>query len=71
MLKVYVDMLNVTQDMVNLSACMVNVSHDMLQVFMDLEHVSYGVFKVPRKWHIYAPRHETLSRDIVTDLHIC
>jgi hypothetical protein len=57
---------------------MANVPHDMVRLYVDMEnvsldmvHVLYGMFKVPRTLYIYAPRHDKLIPDMVNDLHTC
>jgi hypothetical protein len=49
----------------------VNVLQDKENVSLDMVHVSYGMFKVPKTWYIYAPRHDKLIPDMVKDLHTC
>jgi hypothetical protein len=68
MLKAYMAMVNVPQDMANVPQDMVRGYVDMENVSMD---ISYVMFKVPRTWYIYAPRHDKLNPDIVKDLHAC
>jgi hypothetical protein len=58
-------------DMANISRDMVRVYVDMENVSLDMAHVSYGMFKVPRTWYIYAPRHDKLTPDIVKYMHAC
>jgi hypothetical protein len=65
------DTVNVHQDMANIPQDMERVYVDMDNIFLDMVHVSYGMFKVPRKWYIYAPRHDKVIPDMVKYLHTC
>jgi hypothetical protein len=56
---------NVHQDMADVLEDMVRVYVDLENVSLDMAHISYDMFKVPRTWYIYAPRRDTLSRDMV------